>query len=84
MLGKLAGQNEADSSLDFSGGDCWLLVVSSQRGSLNCNLLEDVGNERVQDGHGLGGNSSVGMNLLQNLQPDCAVRDEKVALLVNL
>ena len=51
MLGKLAGQNEADSSLNLSGCDCWFLVVPSQRGSLNCDLLEDVGNERVQDGH---------------------------------
>ena len=64
MLGKLARKNEADCSLDLSGGDSRLLVVTSQRGSLHSNLLEYVSNERVQNGHGFGGNACVGVHLL--------------------
>ena len=45
MLGKLARQNESDSSLYLSGRDSGLLVVASQRRSLDCNLLEDISNE---------------------------------------
>ena len=64
MLGKLARKNEADCSLDLSGGDSRLLVVTSQRGSLHSNLLKDVSNERIQNGHSFGGNACVGVHLL--------------------
>ena len=84
MLGQLARQNESDSSLDFSGCDSWLLVVASQRRSLHCNFLEDVGNERVQDGHGLGRDSGVGMDLLQDLQHKCEARVRKLATLMTV
>ena len=64
MLGKLTRKNEADCGLDLSGGDSWLLVVTSQRGSLHSNLLKDVSNERIQNGHSFGGNACVGVHLL--------------------
>jgi len=67
VLGKLARKNEADCSLDLSGGDSWLLVVTSQRGGLHSNLFKDVSDERIQNGHGFGGNACVGMHLLKHL-----------------
>lgn len=67
MLGQLARQDQPYSSLDLSGGDCWLFVVSSQRSSLNSNLLKDVSNKGVQDRHGLRRDSSIGVDLFQDL-----------------
>ncbi len=68
MLGQLARQDKADCSLDFAGSHCGLFVVSGQRSSLDCNLLEDVSDKGVEDGHGLGGDTGVGVDLLQDLQ----------------
>ncbi len=68
MLCQLAGEDEADSSLDLPGGDSWLLVVTGQRCGLHGDLFKDVSDERVQDGHGLGGDAGVGVDLLQDLQ----------------
>ena len=42
MLGQLAGQDESDRGLDFSGRDGGLLVVGSELGGLSCDALEDV------------------------------------------
>lgn len=66
VLGKLTGEDEADSSLDLSRRDGRLLVVGSELGGLSGDALEDVLNERVKDGHGLVGDTSVGVNLLEN------------------
>ncbi len=68
MLGQLTRQDKADCCLNLPGGDCGLLVVACQRCSLHSNLLENVSNERVQYGHGLGGDTSVWVDLLQDLQ----------------
>lgn len=38
--------------LDLPGGDGGLLVVGSELGGLGGDALEDVVDERVQDGHG--------------------------------
>lgn len=46
---------------------CWLLVVTGQLCCLGGNLLKDVIDEAVQDGHGLGGDASVGVDLLEYL-----------------
>ena len=67
MLGELTGKEEPDSSLDFPGGDGGPLVVVGQTGSLSGDPLEDVVDERVHDGHSLGGDTSVGVDLLQHL-----------------
>ena len=67
MLGELTGEKETHSSLDLSGGDGGTLVVVGQTGGLGGDALEDVIHERVHDRHGLGGDTSVGVHLLQHL-----------------
>lgn len=52
--------------LDLSRGDGGLLVVCGELGSLSGNALEDVVDERVQDGHGTVGDTSVGVDLLED------------------
>lgn len=66
MLGQFTGQQQADCSLDFAAGDGRPLVVVSQAGRLGGDTLEDVVDEAVHDAHGLGGNASVGVDLLQD------------------
>ena len=67
MLGELTGEDEAHGGLDLPGGDGGLLVVAGELGSLGGDLLEDVVDEGVHDGHGLGGDAGVGVHLLENL-----------------
>ena len=67
VLGELTGEEEPDSGLDFPGGDGGPLVVVGQTGSLSGDPLEDVVDKGVHDGHGLGGDTSVGVDLLQHL-----------------
>jgi len=66
VLSQLTGEKETDGGLDLSGGDCGPTVVVSQTASLGSNTLEDVIDERVHDAHGLAGDTSVGMYLLQH------------------
>ena len=67
MLGKLTREKESASSLDLPGRDGGLLVDLGQSRSLAANSIEDVVHERVHDGHGLGGDSLVGVHLLEHL-----------------
>jgi hypothetical protein len=67
VLGQLTGQQEPHSSLDFPGGDGGPLVVVGQAGGLSSNPLENVIDKRVHDAHGLGGDASVRVHLLENL-----------------
>ena len=67
MLGQLTWKDESDSSLDLSGGDGWLLVVSGELGGLGGDLLEDIVDEGVHDAHGLGRDTGVRVDLLENL-----------------
>lgn len=67
MLCELAGQNEPDRGLDLPRRDGRLLVVPSQAGGLSGNLLENVIDERVHNGHCLTADSGVGMHLLEDL-----------------
>ena len=67
MLGELTREEEPDSSLDLTRGDGGPFVVMSQTGGLGSDPLEQVVDERVHDAHGLGGDTSVGMDLLQHL-----------------
>ena len=67
VLGQLTGQQETDSSLDLSAGDGGAVVVVGQAGSLSSDALEDVVDKAVHDGHGLAGDTSVGVHLLQHL-----------------
>ena len=79
MLGELAWQMEPHSGLDFPTGDGVLLVVVSETGGLDGDALKDVSDERVHDAHCLGGDTSVGVNLLEDL-----VDVDGVALLAGL
>jgi hypothetical protein len=87
VLGKLTGKDEADGSLDLTGGDGGFLVVSGKLGSLGRNTLENIWvaklasrsknegwksgshtiDERVENRHRTVGDTSVRVNLLQNL-----------------
>jgi len=67
VLGELTGQDEADRGLDFSRRDGGLLVVCGKLGGLSGDALEDIVDERVQDRHGAVGDTSVGVDLLENL-----------------
>ena len=67
VFGEFSGEEETHGRLDFSGGDGGLLVVLGQSVRLAGNSLEEVSHERVHDRHGLGGNTCVGVHLLQHL-----------------
>ena len=67
MLGQLSGKEEPDSGLDLPGGDGGPLVVVGKTAGLGGDALKDVVDKRVHDAHGLGGDTSVGVDLLQHL-----------------
>ena len=67
MLGELTGEEQADGRLDLAGREGALLVVAGQAGGLEGEALEDVVDERVQDGHAALGDARVGVHLLEHL-----------------
>ena len=67
VLGQLSGQEEPDGGLDLPGGDGGPLVVVGELAGLGGDALEQVVDERVHDAHGLGGDTGVGVHLLENL-----------------
>ena len=67
MLSQFTRQQQTYTSLDLARGDGGTLVVVSQLGGLGGNTLKDVVHKGVHDGHGFGGDTSVRMDLLQNL-----------------
>ena len=67
VLGELTREEESDSSLDLTGGDGGPLVVVGESAGLGGDSLEQIVDERVHDGHGLGGDSGVRVDLLQHL-----------------
>ena len=67
MLRQLSGKEKTDSSLDFSRCNGGSLIVVGETGRFRSNSLENVVDERIHDGHGFGGNSSVRMDLFQHL-----------------
>ena len=67
VLGQFTGEQETDSGLDFSARDGGPAVVVGKTGGLGSDALEDVVDERVHDAHGLAGDTSVGVHLLQHL-----------------
>ena len=66
MFGQFSGQQEPDSGLNFPRGDGGPLVVVGETAGLSGDSLKDVVHERVHDGHGLGGDTGVGVHLLQD------------------
>ena len=67
VFGQLTGQEEPDSGLDLSAGDGGTPVVVGEAGGLSSNALEDVVDKGVHDAHGLAGDSSVRVDLLEDL-----------------
>ena len=67
MLGEFSWKEESDGGLDFSGRNGGFLVVLGESRGFVGDSLEDVGHERVHDGHGLGGDTGVGVDLLEDL-----------------
>ena len=67
VLGKLSRKDQTASSLDWPGRDCLLLVVGSETRSFSSNSLKEIIDEGVHDGHGLLGDTNIGVNLLQHL-----------------
>ena len=66
VLGELSGKEESNGGLDLAARDGGALVVVGETGRLSRDPLEDVVHEGVHDGHGFGGDSSVGVDLLQD------------------
>ena len=66
VLGQLTGQKQTDGRLDFPASDGRTLVVVGKTGRLSSDALENVVDEAVHDGHGFGGDASVGVDLLQH------------------
>ena len=67
VLGQLSGKEEPDRGLDLPGGDGGPLVVVGQTGSLSGDPGEDIVDKRVHDAHGLGGDTGVRVDLLEDL-----------------
>ena len=65
VLSQLSGEEEPHRGLDLPRGDGGPLVIVSQTGSLSGDPGEDVVDKGVHDAHGLGGDTGVGVHLLQ-------------------
>ena len=85
VFGKLAGQQEANGSLDFATGYRRASVVVSQTRGLCSDALEDVVDEAVHDRHRLAADASIRMYLLENLVDvdGIALPSSPLALLVS-
>ena len=67
MFGQFSGEEEPDGGLDLPGGDGGPLVVVGQFGSLGSDTLKQIVDKGVHDAHGLGGDTGIGVDLLQHL-----------------
>jgi hypothetical protein len=67
VFGQLTRKHQTNRSLDLSGGKGGLLVVTSKTRGLRGDSLENIVDEGVHDGHSSLGDSSVWMNLFENL-----------------
>ena len=67
MLGELTREHKTNSGLDLAGRKGGLLVVGGKLSGLSGDTLEDVVDEGVHDGHTLLADSSVGVDLLEDL-----------------
>ena len=66
VAGELTGEDETDGGLDLAGAESVALVVADESGGLTGDALEDVADERVEDAHGLLGDASLGVDLLED------------------
>ena len=74
VLGELSREDEADGSLDFARSDGLTLVGASKATGLNGDTLEDIIDEGIHNVHSALRNSSIVVNLLQNLVDEGTIR----------
>jgi len=67
VFGQFSGQEETNGSLNLPRTDGDSFVDVRETRGFTCNLFKQIRDERVHDGHGLGGDSSVRMHLFQHL-----------------
>jgi hypothetical protein len=67
VLRKLSGKDETNGSLDLTRRNGGLLVVRCQLRGLSSDPLENIIDEGVEDEHGLVRDTSVGVDLLEDL-----------------
>ena len=67
VLGQLTREKQTDCSLDLSGGDGGPAFVVSQAACFGGDALKDVIDKAVHDAHGLAGDTSIRVHLLQHL-----------------
>ncbi|OCT79591.1 hypothetical protein XELAEV_18026399mg [Xenopus laevis] len=67
VFGQFPRQQQADRGLDLPGGDGGAFVIMSQAGGFPCNALKYIVDKGIHNTHGLGGNTGVGVHLLQHL-----------------
>jgi hypothetical protein len=67
VLGKFTRKHETDSGLDLAAGKSGLFVVSGKLSGFGGDAFEDIVDEGVHDGHTLLGDTSIRMDLLENL-----------------
>ena len=84
VFGQLTGQEEPDSSLDLPGGDGGPLVVVGKTAGLGGDALKEIIDKRVHDAHGLGGDTGIGVHLLENLVDVDGIRFLPLSLLLLL
>merc|ERR1719347_2275691 len=80
VLGQLSRKKETNRSLDLTGGDGRPLVVVGQLASLSGDPFKEIVDEGVHDGHRLGRDSSVWVDLLQYLVNVDGIRLLRLAL----
>ena len=66
VLDELTRKDELDCGLNLTGGDGGLLVALSKSAGLGSDPLKQIVDHGVEDTHGLGMDTSVGVDLLQN------------------
>ena len=66
VLDELTRKDELDCGLDLTGGDGGLLVAVSKTAGLGSDPLKQILGHGVEDARGLGMETSVGVDLLQN------------------
>ena len=66
MLGEFTGEEKTDGGLNLARGKSVAVVVASKTRSFSGNTLEDIVDERVHDGHGTVGDTSFGVNRLED------------------
>lgn len=68
VASELTGEAEADGGLDLAAREGGLLVDADEATGLSGDLLEDIVDEGVHDGHGTLGDTGVGVDLAEDLE----------------